>query len=57
MKPYPIPDLEGEDAEDFDRKNREAPTESEKRMVKEGIAVFAQTKKYKGQKASNKNKR
>jgi hypothetical protein len=47
VKPYPIPDLEGKAAQDFERQIKEPLTETQKRMLKEGAIVFAQTKKHK----------
>jgi hypothetical protein len=45
VKPYPIPDLEGESARIFEQQIREPPTEAQKRMIREGAIVFAKTKR------------
>lgn len=47
VKPYPIPDLEGKAAEDFERQIKEPLTAVQKQMLEEGALVFAQTKKHK----------
>jgi hypothetical protein len=47
MKPYPIPELEGKAAEDFERQIKKPLTAVQKRMLEEGALVFAQTKKHK----------
>jgi hypothetical protein len=47
VKPYPIPDLEGKAAEDFERQIKEPLTAVQKQMLAEGALVFAQTKKHK----------
>lgn len=47
VKPYPIPDLEGQAASDFEQQIREPPTEVQKRMIKESKVVFAQVKRRK----------
>ena len=47
VKPYPIPNLEGKAAEDFERQIKKPLTVAQKRMHKEGALVFAQTKKHK----------
>jgi hypothetical protein len=47
VKPYPIPDLEGKAAQVFEQQIREPPTAIQKRMIKEGTVVFAQTKRRK----------
>jgi hypothetical protein len=47
VKPYPFPDLEGKAAEDFERQIKKPLTAVQKRMLKEGALVFAQTKKHK----------
>jgi hypothetical protein len=44
VKPYPIPDLEGQLAQDFERKIREPPTNVRKKMMCEATVVFNQTK-------------
>jgi len=53
VKPYPIPDLEGKAAEDFERKNSEDPNDIREFMIKEGADVFARTKKYKNRNVTN----
>jgi hypothetical protein len=45
VKPYPIPDLEGESARIFEQQIREPPTKAQKRMMREGAIVFAKTKR------------
>jgi hypothetical protein len=45
VKPYPIPDLEGESARIFEKQIREPPTEAQKRMMRDAKVVFAQTKR------------
>jgi len=45
VKPYPIPDLEGEAARIFEQQIREPPTETQKQMLREGAVVFAETKR------------
>jgi hypothetical protein len=47
VKPYPIPDLEGQVARDFERQIREPPTKAQKRMMAESRVVFAQVRKRK----------
>jgi hypothetical protein len=47
VKPYPIPDLEGQAARVFEKQIREPPTDTQKRMMKEGAVVFAETKRRK----------
>jgi hypothetical protein len=47
VKPYPIPELEGEAAQAFERQIGEPLTAIQKRMIEEGSVVFAQTKKRK----------
>lgn len=47
VKPYPIPNLEGKAAEDFERQIKKPLTAVQKRMLEEGALVFAQTKKHK----------
>jgi hypothetical protein len=44
MKPFPIPDLEGESARIFEKQIKEPPTEKQKRMMREGAIVFAEIK-------------
>ena len=45
VKPYPIPDLEGESARIFEQQIGEPPTEAQKQMMREGTVVFAETKR------------
>ena len=47
VKPYTIPDLEGQAAKVFERQIKKPPTAIQKRMIKEGTIVFAQTKRHK----------
>jgi len=44
VKPYPIPDLEGQLAKEFEKKIRESPTEIRKKVLCEASAVFSRTK-------------
>jgi hypothetical protein len=44
VKPYPIPDLEGQPAKIFERKIREPPTQVQKQIMQEATVVFSQTK-------------
>ncbi len=45
VKPYPIPDLEGQIARDFERKIRKPPTSVQKKVMREAAVIFSQTKK------------
>ena len=45
VKPYPIPDLEGESARIFEEQIKEPPTKLQKRMMRESAIVFAQIKR------------
>ena len=45
VKPYPIPDLEGQPARVFEEKIREPPTSAQKRIMREASVVFSQTKR------------
>jgi len=45
VKPYPIPDLEGQTARVFEEKIREPPTSTQKRIMREASVVFSQTKR------------
>lgn len=45
VKPYPIPDLEGQPARVFEEKIREPRTPAQKRIMKEASVVFSQTKR------------
>jgi hypothetical protein len=47
MKPYPIPDVTGQAAIDFERDIKDGPTELQKEMMKRATAKFAKTKKQK----------
>ena len=47
VKPYPIPDLEGKAAQVFEQQIREPLTTIQKRMIKEGTVVYAETKRRK----------
>ena len=47
VKPYPIPDVEGDAARVFEEQIREPPTSVQKRMMHEGTIVFSQTKRRK----------
>jgi hypothetical protein len=47
VKPYPIPDLEGQAARVFERQIREPPTHVQKRMMEEGVIVYSRTKRRK----------
>ena len=45
VKPYPIPDLEGQPARVFEKKIREPRTPAQKRIMQEASVVFSQTKR------------
>jgi hypothetical protein len=47
VKPYPIPDLEGQSARVFEEKIREPPTAIQKQIMQEASIVFSQTKRRK----------
>ena len=47
VKPYPIPDLEGQTARVFEEKIRKPPTATQKRIMQEASVVFSQTKRRK----------
>ena len=47
VKPYPIPELEGEAAKVFEEQIKEPPTDIQKRMIAQGTVVFAEIKKHK----------
>jgi hypothetical protein len=47
VKPYPIPDLEGQPARVFEEKIRQPPTPAQKRIMQEASVVFSQTKRRK----------
>jgi hypothetical protein len=45
VKPYPVPDLEGQPARVFEEKIREPASPAQKRIMKEASIVFSQTKR------------
>lgn len=47
VKPYPIPDLEGQSARVFEEKIMEPPTAIQKQIMQEASIVFSQTKRRK----------
>lgn len=47
VKPYPIPDLEGQSARVFEENIRRSPTPTQKRIMHQASIVFNQTKRRK----------
>jgi hypothetical protein len=45
VKPYPIPDITGQAAEDFERDIKNGPTKQQKERMKQATAKFAKTKR------------
>ncbi|MCL2135406.1 MAG: hypothetical protein FWH37_07650 [Candidatus Bathyarchaeota archaeon] len=41
MKPYPIPSLSEQAAEEFERAIKNGPTEQQKKVMREALAMFA----------------
>ena len=45
VKPYPIPDITGQVAEDFERDIKNGPTEQQKEKMRRATAKFAKAKR------------
>jgi len=45
VKPYPIPDITGQVAEDFERDIKNGPTEQQKERMRRATAKFAKAKR------------
>jgi len=45
VKPYPIPDITGQVAEDFERDIKNSPTEQQKERMRRAVAKFAKAKR------------
>jgi len=45
MKPYPIPSLSEQAAEEFERAINNGPTEQQKKVMREALAMFAKPEK------------
>ncbi len=44
MKPYPVPDLTGQAAKDFEEAIKNGPTKGQKELIKEAAGTVAKSK-------------